>query len=61
MNGGTLQTGASFSASERNIILDGGSQIDVDGNTTCWGTLTDIKRTHRDRQQQRDGRLDHVQ
>ena len=61
LNGGTLQTGASFSASERNIILDGGSQIDVDGNTTSWGTLTDIKRTHRDRQQQRNCRRDHVQ
>ncbi len=45
LNGGTLQTGASFSASERNIVLDGGSQIDVDGNTTSWGSLTDIKRT----------------
>src|SRR5580698_4206525 len=45
LNGGTLQTGASFSASERNIILDGGSQIDLDGNTTSWGTLTDVKRT----------------
>jgi autotransporter-associated beta strand protein len=45
LNGGTLQTGASFTASERNIVLDGGSQIDVDGNTTSWGTLTDVKRT----------------
>jgi autotransporter-associated beta strand protein len=45
LNGGTLQTGASFTASERNIVLDSGSQIDVDGNTTSWGTLTDVKRT----------------
>ena len=45
LNGGTLQTGASFNASERNITLDGGSQIDLDGNTTSWGTLTDVKRT----------------
>lgn len=45
LNGGTLQTGASFTASERNIVLDGSSQIDVDGNTTSWGTLTDVKRT----------------
>jgi autotransporter-associated beta strand protein len=45
LNGGTLQTGASFSAPERDIFLGGGSQIDVDGNTTTWGTLTDVKRT----------------
>jgi fibronectin-binding autotransporter adhesin len=45
LNGGTLQTGASFSAPERNIFLAGGSQIDVDGNTTSWGSLTDVKRT----------------
>jgi fibronectin-binding autotransporter adhesin len=45
LNGGTLQTGASFSAPERNIFLGGGSQIDVDGNATTWGTLTDVKRT----------------
>jgi autotransporter-associated beta strand protein len=45
LNGGTLQTGASFSASERSMVLDGSSQIDVDGNTTSWGTLTDVKRT----------------
>jgi autotransporter-associated beta strand protein len=45
LNGGTLQTDASFSAPERNITLAGGSQIDVDGNTTTWGTLTDVKRT----------------
>jgi fibronectin-binding autotransporter adhesin len=45
LNGGTLQTGASFSASERNVVLDGGSQIDVDGNTTSWGALTNVKRT----------------
>ena len=45
LNGGTLQTGASFSAPERNIFLGGGSQIDLDGNATTWGTLTDVKRT----------------
>lgn len=45
LNGGTLQTGASFSAPERDIVLDGGSQIDLDGNSTTWGTLTDVKRT----------------
>jgi autotransporter-associated beta strand protein len=45
LNGGTLQAGASFAASERNIVLDGGSQIDVNGFTTSWGTLTDAKRT----------------
>ncbi|MGD0634250.1 MAG: hypothetical protein ABSA13_08235 [Beijerinckiaceae bacterium] len=45
LNGGTLQTGTSFSASERNVNVEGGSQIDVDGNTTSWGSLTDVKRT----------------
>ncbi|MGD0563653.1 MAG: ParB-like protein, partial [Roseiarcus sp.] len=45
LNGGTLQTGASFSASERDINVEGGSQIDVDGNDTAWGSLTDVKRT----------------
>jgi autotransporter-associated beta strand protein len=45
LNGGTLQTGASFTASERNIVLDGSSQIDVFGQTTTWGTLTDTKRS----------------
>ncbi len=45
LNGGTLQTGASFAAPERDINLEGGSQIDLDGNTTTWGTLTDVKRT----------------
>ena len=45
LNGGTLQTGASFSAPERNIFLGGSSQIDLDGNTTTWGSLTDVKRT----------------
>jgi autotransporter-associated beta strand protein len=45
LNGGTLQTGASFTASERNIVLDGSSQIDLDGQTTTWGTLTDTKRS----------------
>ena len=45
LNGGTLQTGASFSASERDINVEGGSQIDLDGDTTSWGSLTDVKRT----------------
>ena len=45
LNGGTLQTGASFAAPERNLFLGGGSNIDVDGNTTSWGTLTDVQRT----------------
>jgi fibronectin-binding autotransporter adhesin len=45
LNGGTLQTGESFSAPERNIVLDGGSQIGLAGNTTSWGSLTDVKRT----------------
>jgi autotransporter-associated beta strand protein/autotransporter passenger strand-loop-strand repeat protein len=45
LNGGTLQTGASFAAPERDIDVIGGSQIDLDGNTTSWGTLTDVKRT----------------
>jgi fibronectin-binding autotransporter adhesin len=45
LNGGTLQTGASFLAPERDIDIIGGSQIDLDGNTTTWGTLTDVKRT----------------
>ena len=45
LNGGTLQTGASFSAPERNLFLGGGSQIDVDGNTTSWGTMTNVQRT----------------
>jgi autotransporter-associated beta strand protein len=41
LNGGTLQTGASFTASERNVIIDSSSQIDLFGKTTSWGTLTD--------------------
>ena len=45
LNGGTLQTGASFAAPERDIDVIGGSQIDLDGNTTSWGSLTDVKRT----------------
>ena len=61
LNGGTLQTGASFSASERNIVLDGGSQIDVDGNTTSLGHADRREAHDRDRQQQRDRRRHHVQ
>ncbi len=45
LNGGTLQAGASFAASERNIFLGGGSNFDVNGFTTSWGTLTDVQRT----------------
>ncbi len=45
LNGGTLQTGASFAAPERNLFLGGGSSFDVDGNTTSWGTITDVQRT----------------
>ena len=45
LNGGTLQTGASFTATERNMFLGGGSRFDVDGNTTSWGTITDVQRT----------------
>ena len=41
LNGGTLQTGASFTATERNLFLGNNSSFDVDGNTTSWGTLTD--------------------
>ena len=39
LNSGTLQAGASFSATERNIFLGSGSQIDVNGFNTSWGTL----------------------
>jgi fibronectin-binding autotransporter adhesin len=45
LNSGTLQAGASFAASERNIFLASGSQIDVNGFNTSWGTLTDVQRT----------------
>jgi autotransporter-associated beta strand protein len=45
LNSGTLQAGASFNASERNIFLGSGSQIDVNGFNTSWGTLTDVQRT----------------
>ena len=45
LNGGTLQAGASFAAPERNLFLGGGSQIDVNGFTTSWGTMTDVQRT----------------
>jgi autotransporter-associated beta strand protein len=45
LNGGTLQAGASFTALERNIFLGGGSQIDVNGFNTSWGTLSDTQRS----------------
>ena len=45
LNGGIFQTGASFSAPERDFFLGGGSTFDVDGNTTSWGTMTDVQRT----------------
>jgi len=45
LNGGTLQAGASFSATERNIFLGSGSQIDVNGFNTSWGTLSDTQRS----------------
>jgi len=45
LNGGILQTGASFSAPERDIFLGGASNLDVDGNATSWGTLSDTQRT----------------
>ena len=44
LNGGTLQAGASFSASDRNIFVSSGSTIDTAGYTTSWGTLTDSQR-----------------
>jgi autotransporter-associated beta strand protein len=45
LNGGTLQAGASFAAPERNLFLASGSNFDVNGFTTSWGTLTDAQRT----------------
>jgi autotransporter-associated beta strand protein len=45
LNSGTLQAGASFTATERNIFLGSGSQIDVNGFNTSWGTLTDVQRS----------------
>jgi autotransporter-associated beta strand protein len=45
LNGGTLQAGASFAATERNLFLGGGSSFDVNGFTTSWGSLTDVQRT----------------
>ena len=45
LNGGTLQAGASFAATERNLFLGGGSGFDVNGFSTSWGTLTDVQRT----------------
>jgi autotransporter-associated beta strand protein len=45
LNSGTLQAGASFSAPERNLFLQSGSQIDVNGFNTTWGSITDVQRT----------------
>ncbi|WP_206244088.1 autotransporter-associated beta strand repeat-containing protein [Novosphingobium terrae] len=45
LNGGTLQAGASFAAPERNLFLGGGSNIDVNGFATSWGSLTNVQRT----------------
>jgi autotransporter-associated beta strand protein len=45
LNGGTLQAGANFSATDRNLFLGGGSSFDVNGFATSWGTLNDIQRT----------------
>jgi len=45
LNSGTLQAGASFAANERNIFLGSGSNFDVNGFTTSWGSLTDVQRT----------------
>ncbi|MGD0848637.1 ParB-like protein [Bradyrhizobium sp.] len=45
LNGGTFQAGASFAAPERNFFLASGSNFDVNGFTTSWGTLTDVQRT----------------
>ncbi len=45
LNGGTLQAGASFAAPERNMFLGSGSNIDVNGFSTSWGTLTNVQRT----------------
>ena len=45
LNSGTLQIGASFAAPERNLFLGSGSNIDLAGFTTSWGTLTNVQRT----------------
>lgn len=45
LNGGTLQAGASFAAPERNMFLGGGSNIDVNGFSTSWGSLSNTQRT----------------
>ncbi|HVX76964.1 MAG TPA: autotransporter domain-containing protein [Bradyrhizobium sp.] len=45
LNGGTLQAGASFAAPERDLFLGSGSDFDVNGFTTSWGTITDVQRT----------------
>jgi autotransporter-associated beta strand protein len=45
LNGGTFQVGAAITATERNFFLGGGSNIDVNGFTSTWGTLTDVQRT----------------
>ncbi len=44
LNGGTLQAGASFTATERNLFLQSASKIDVNGFATGWGSLTDVQR-----------------
>jgi fibronectin-binding autotransporter adhesin len=44
LNGGTLQAGASFTATERNLFLQSASKIDVNGFATSWGSLTDVQR-----------------
>ena len=45
LNGGTFQAGASFNALERNFFLGSGSNFDVNGLTTTFGSLTDTQRT----------------
>ena len=45
LNSGTFQAGASFAAPERNFFLGSGSNFDVAGFTTTFGTLTDVQRT----------------
>ncbi|WP_213738892.1 autotransporter domain-containing protein [Bradyrhizobium sp. dw_411] len=44
LNGGTLQAGALFTATERNMFLQSASKIDVNGFATSWGSLTDVQR-----------------
>ena len=45
LNGGTLQVGAAINAPERDMFLGGGSNIDLNGYASTWGTLTDVQRT----------------